>query len=186
MRSALSAGIAAAAICVTVSGCSLGSDTPAGPTAAWSEPAWFAEQAREREDVTAALQGCMDSKGWSLTIDASGGISENLAALPDPEAAISDVEACMAALPQHGAVIVDDAYLRDVLYPQHLDTYACLVAHEITPDPPPDVELFVETHLAEDPQTEPWTAWGGGWTAELSFDELSALEQTCPQPYVAP
>ena len=35
---------------------------PSVPTDEWTAPAWFAQQAREIEERTAALQACMDKQ----------------------------------------------------------------------------------------------------------------------------
>jgi hypothetical protein len=184
-----------AATCVlsatSLGGCvSHGSDDPQ----TWQEPAWFADQAREREEVKAVLQECMDSKGWGVPVDEYGGIDVNLVDLPDPQAIIDDMDECYKEIPSKYRVTIDASYLRNVLYGQQVDVYECLVAHGVTPEPPPPVDVFVETYLSNDPDesSDMWIPWGGDWTEKFFEDPansgaaLAALERECPQPYVAP
>lgn len=158
----------------------------------WKAPAWFAGQARQRDEVASILQDCVSRSGWDLTVNEYGGIEENLADFPDPQAPVAIVQSCYAEIPEKYNVTVDQTYLHDVLYPQQVDTYDCLVAHGVEPDPPPAVDIFVEAHLSTAEGGDPWIAWGGDWTTEYTQGgahteaDLAELEIECPQPYVAP
>jgi hypothetical protein len=136
----------------------------------------------------------MDSRGWDVGVDEYGGLDTPLSDFPDPQALIDDVARCYAEIPAKYHVSVDASFLRDVLYGQQVDVYECLLAHGVTPDPPPPVDVFVETHLSDDPDkaSDVWIAWGGHWTEEYFLDpshseaDFAILERECPQPYVAP
>jgi hypothetical protein len=135
----------------------------------------------------------MRAKGWDFPVDEYGGIDANLDEVGGADRVIADIDECYSTIPAKYHVEVDADYLRDVLYPQQVDTYDCLVAHGVEPAPPPPVDVFVETHLSEDPALyrQAWIAWGGQWV-EVFLDsghewaDLVQLERDCPQPYVAP
>lgn len=165
-------------------------EDPREATGLWTEPAWFAEQAREREEVTQILQDCMHARGWDFPVDEYGGIEANLAEVPDSDRVVADIDACYAEIPAEYRVEVDADYLHDFLYLQQVDTYHCLLAHGVAPDPPPPVDVFVETHLADHP-SDVWIAWQSGWVTQYLSQghdqtDLAELERECPQPYVAP
>ncbi len=171
------------------------SDGDAAPSE-WQPPAWFAEQARQREEVKQILQDCVTAKGWDYQVDEYGGSEVNLATLPDKgEQFIADINTCYADIPESYVVVVDEAYIHDVLYPQEVDVYDCLVAQGITPEPPPPVDVWVEDYLAMDSgdtAAEVWLPWGSSWVDDFvgdgshTYDDLVALELVCPQPYTAP
>ena len=73
------------------------------PSAEWTPPAWFAEQAQAREEERLGYQRCMDAKGWDRTMMEGGGSVEPFVAEDaDDRSEIGrfdeDVEACRVEL----------------------------------------------------------------------------------------
>lgn len=191
-RTAALTGVSGVVIvaCLGLAACSDGGEAEGTE---WTEPAWFAEQAREREEIATILQECMDAKGWDVQVDEYGGIDANLAPFPDDGAQlVADMTACYDQIPSTYKVTVDAAYYHDVLYPQQVDVYHCLVNQGIDVSAPPPVDIWVEDMLADKPDPDLWIAWNDGWVAPYlddgthGYDDLVQLEVVCPQPYIAP
>ncbi len=156
------------------------------PVDAWTEPAWFAEQAQQREGYQSTLQSCFDSKGWELTFDTDGGVLEPLS-LADRPRFEADLEEChlLAGLQMPDAVFTE-ADLRS-WYRMDLDTVACIrhEGHDVAE--PPSEDAYVEASLTSQGggAPDPESLWGGPYLDPVIVDlpaaERDALRQACPE-----
>ncbi len=177
---AWAAGSLAVAVCVS---CSAAPPTPADPD--WTPPAWFAQQAQERDRVRAALQSCVTDKGWSIDVDERGGSEHGFESEQELDLFVADVDSCRDGIELNDTTLEDEASMR-LFYERELDVYACLRNEGFTPPPPPPYEIFAESHQPDASVKDAWIAWGP-WVGEqftagnLDDASLARLEQTCPQ-----
>lgn len=171
--------------CLVLTACDSGPQE--GPTVeTWVEPAWFAEQAQQREGYQASLQSCFDSKGWDLTFNPDGGAHEPMSEADYPRFD-ADLEACHTALGLQASGL---AFTEDDLrnwYRMDLDTVACLrhEGHDVAE--PPSEDAYVEASLTSQAGGKPDSEalWGGPYldqaVLELPASARDALRQACPE-----
>ncbi|MFC4613442.1 hypothetical protein ACFO3K_01830 [Cellulomonas algicola] len=169
-------------LALTAAGCSA---DEAPVETEWKPPAWFAEQAREREEVAAKMQTCMDAKGWTVTLDEYGGAAEPFTSEDEANRFSEDSMACQEEAGRRLGALTEDelreAYTRDV------DTMMCLRNEGFDMADPPTVDTYVESRLADPPPDDLWVPYtdpavqGALESGSLSADGLVELERTCPQ-----
>jgi hypothetical protein len=182
------AGISAALACTAVlvlTGCtSGGDDTDAQP--AYTAPAWFAEQAQEREEYRTALQSCLDGKGWKVTVNRDGGIDESFQG-DEIERIHVDVDTCRVSM---GFPASDDLPPQDEAslrrqYAMLVDTATCLRAQGVDVADPPSEDTWVDTSLqgTDEQKQHQWHPYDDPAWAKVPEDRVAELERTCPQPW---
>ena len=197
--------VAASALALTatslVAACSSGSDAPAAT--AYAAPAWFAQQAQEREQARVALQTCLDGKGWSVTVNEFGGASEPFSDDAEMTRYHADMVDCRAS-----AGLSDQAPTQqqaEQAYRGALDTAACLRAQGFEVPDAPSEQSWVEAFLtaSSDAATAGGTAEAGDdnvtssqvWSPygelvaaaqddQAQLTKISDAEKTCPQWWV--
>lgn len=177
--------LAAAVTCITVlTACGHDVQQPDGGTA-WAPPAWFAEQAQEREEARIALQACMDAKGWNIELDEWGGSDEPFTSQEEVNRFSEESMACQSELGFIGEVPTE-ASLRD-RYAKDLDTWECLRAQGFEVADPPSVETYIESRLDRDYEGEVWLPYQDESisqaleTGGITWEEFIQLEIDCPQ-----
>lgn len=182
-RRGLPACITSALAVTVAASCSATPSAPPAPE--WSPPAWFAQQAQDRERVRTALQSCITTKGWSVVVDERGGSEHGFETEAELDLFVADVDACREGIELNDTSLADEESMR-LYYERELDVYACLRNEGFTPPPPPPYEVFAESHQPDATVKDAWIAWGP-WVGEqfaagnLDDAGLAELEQTCPQ-----
>jgi hypothetical protein len=171
-------------------GCS--ADAPVDDVDTWVAPAWFAEQAQEREEYQVALQACLDGKGWDLTVNRDGGVDE---ALTDADMARlpADVDGCRLSmgLPAEPPAPTEEE-LRDH-YAKLLDVRECLVAQGIAMAPAQSQDAWLDAEARASAATtdeeraavDLWHPYDDDEIAALPGDRQEELFGLCPQPWSA-
>lgn len=166
------------------------------PPAAWTDPAWFAEQARGREEARGALQSCMDGRGWDVPVTEIGGTANvGFATMAEAESFTAEVTACMQENGlRTGLLEVTEAEAKEI-YARQLDTLACMRAHGVMLPDPSTEQTFVESTIrfyaggVTDAETLPWDPYGD--FSDLQAQEAitpevaRAAEAACPQNWVS-
>ncbi len=188
---AVAAGFALLLTALGATGCAAsdGGSGGGGQPEEWAEPAWFAEQAREGEEAQAALQACMDGRGWSVPITKRGGTPTGFTDQDEAAAFMEDSTTCLADLGME-LPTVGDAEAREI-YGYQLDTLACLRHLEIDLPDAPSQDVYVETAVrffAGDESADYWEPYDDLWSlaehGEIDADTVAAAEATCPQYWV--
>lgn len=153
----------------------------------WSAPQWMAEQKQMEEQFVLNLQSCMDSKGWSLTVDSAGGFLEPFSSTDEMERAKVDGDACLNEQgidPSFLSEPLTDASLRK-MYTYDVDTYDCLVAQGIKmQNKPPSEDVYVEQALAAQSGIETpdsWWPYGDEVFTSLNESQVKELKESCPE-----
>ncbi|MDM8083301.1 hypothetical protein QUV83_00785 [Cellulomonas cellasea] len=155
----------------------------------WAEPAWFAQQAREGEEAQAALQACMDGRGWSVPITKRGGSPTGFTDEDEAAAFMADSTTCLADLGMD-LPTVGDAEARE-FYGYQLDTLACLRHQGVDMPDAPSQDVYVETTVrffAGDESADYWEPYDDLWSlaehGEIDADAVTAAEAACPQYWI--
>lgn len=162
-------------------------DTPEpAASAAWEEPAWFAEQAQDQEEYRSSLQGCLDGMGWDVTVDRHGGVEEPFADA-ELERFTTDVATCRTGmgLSPDGSGTPDEATLRTE-YSRLRDTWLCLRAHDVDLADPPSEDTWLDAAVrahSGDQSAELWHPYADPAFQALPMDRATSLETSCPQPW---
>jgi len=186
------------AVSVLAGACSRDSVEAAAP--AYTAPAWFAQQAQDREQARAALQACLDGKGWKVTVNEFGGADEPFSDDAELTRYHADMVDCRASVG-----LSDQAPTQqqaEQAYHGMLDTAACLRAQGFQVSDAPSEQTWVEAFLAASSDTataEGATEAGDGATSvsdvwepygeliaaaqddQSQLERISATEKTCPQ-----
>jgi len=194
MGHARSLGVAALALAVAALTAACSSDDDGGAAApAYTAPAWFAQQAQDREQARNALQSCLDGKGWTVTVNEFGGADEPFSDDVELTRYHADMVDCRASVG-----LSDRAPTREQAeqaYHGMLDTAACLRAQGFEVSGAPSEQTWVEAFLAASSDTataggatsasDVWEPYGELIAAaqgdETRLARISATEQTCPQ-----
>ena len=174
--------LAAAALTALTSGCSA---PPPATAEQWTPPAWMTEQAQAREQFVTTLQACMDARGWSLTVNASGGFEEPFTDQEEGRRAVADSDACLREQgvdPDAFGSAPTESELR-ATYPYDVDTYECLVAQGVEmAQRPPTEDVYVEQGLGGDSRelAESWSPYLDSAVQALPAERIAELEQVCP------
>lgn len=152
----------------------------------WEPPAWFAEQAQERELARVRLQSCIDELGWDREIDEWGGSPEGFSDDEEMSAFVADSDECLQQVglrADHAAPTVEEL---ELLYAMEVDGWWCIVAQGFDIPGPPSVEVFVEQSLDDSPpgEVDAWTPYIDDALLELPEHEYRDLLRTCPEPWV--
>ncbi|MCR6690615.1 hypothetical protein [Cellulomonas sp.] len=131
----------------------------------WTPPAWFAEQAREREQAEGRLQDCLESKGWDVQFS----FEDPVAWSTEAEASryTRDMDACWTEL---GLPETDSTDQLARQYDAELDIARCLEHLGIDVPDAPSKDQWLER--AQDP--------AGGSGLWLAFDAVDALRKERP------
>ena len=173
---------------LTPGACSSSPDAP--PAAAYTPPAWFATQAREREDAAAQMQACMSGRGWDRTVDEQGVSDEPFTDPAEAQRFGEDVATCWtdAGRPAVGTLTSDELH---AVYRGGLDTARCLRSLGFTTTTPPAEDVWVEQQLGLNEIARTggqlpdgvvvWSPYEGVLEQLAQDDDLPAdYEQTCP------
>ena len=152
---------------------------PASPTDGWTAPAWFAEQAKERAAFRERLQGCVDARGWTVTVDEFGGSDHAFTEQAEMDRFVADVDDCSRSLGRPAGDDDEEAVVRH-LHPMLVDTWECVVHQGYDVPPPPSEDELVRQYLTTDPDVATWTPYGDLDPRLVDWEELEA---TCPQPW---
>ena len=164
--------------------------SPAPEATPWHEPSWFVEQAREREEARAAMQGCMDGLGWTLTMNEYGGTSTPFSDDATRERFSADAQRCRAenGLDREFALTASEA---SALYDRQLETRECLRQEGVDLPDPPTRETFVENaprFAAGDETATWWEPYADLYDLEerdlVDAATSTAAQGACPQYWV--
>lgn len=174
-----------ASLIFLTTGCASTGDV-APSQAPWTPPAWFAEQAREREQARASMQACVEAKGWAVTANEWGGAEEPFDDQATSDQFLKDSQACQAEIGiGPTSVEPDERYWRES-YQRALDTWACLRNEGINLASPPSESTYVEQRMAAAPDYV-WTPYSDPEilrlleSNEMTSEERAELEIKCPQ-----
>lgn len=151
---------------------------PASPSDGWTAPAWFAQEAEARAAFREQLQGCVDARGWTRTVDEWGGAAEPFTDEAELDRFVADVDDCSRNLGRDVGAADEETTIR-ALYPRLVDTWECVLhlGHDVPP--PPSEDELVRQYLTD--ATDVWTPYGDLMTWRVADHE--ALEAACPQPW---
>lgn len=153
--------------------------------AQWTPPAWFAEQARQREEMAASLQSCMEQLGWAVTMNEFGGTDTPFTDGDELARFESDSADCQEQAGRDLSQRTEEEIRQD--YQKDLDTLECLRAQGFDMADPPSEESYVESRLATPPPDDAWLPYGDPAiqdalvSGELTDEDVAALERKCPQ-----
>lgn len=171
-----------------LAGCSTADGTP--DTVTWTDPAWFAEQARGREEARSALQSCTDARGWQVPVTEDGGAPGfGFATVAEAESFSADAISCMQELGlRTGTFELTEAEAKEI-YARHLDTHACMRAHGvILPDPQTEqtfVESTIRMYAGDLTPPAAWEPYADFFDVQgLTPEVTSAAERACPRNWV--
>ena len=155
---------------------------PVGSTDEWIAPAWFAEQAEQREAFRTSLQACVDARGWEITVDEWGGGDHGFTDESELDRFVADVDDCSRSLGRHVGDVDSETTTRR-FYPMLVDTWEC-VGHLGYDVPPPPSEDELVRQYETDGSSEPvWTPYGELMDSPSAVPNSAELEATCPQPW---
>lgn len=184
MRRLKAVALASLLLAAPLTACAQEATQPAAEQ--WTPPAWFAEQARAREQARSAMQACVEAKGWAVTADEWGGAEEPFDDEATAEQYQRDSQECQTDLGiGPGAVKPDEEYWQGA-YQRALDTWNCIRNEGIDLSDPPSEATYVEQRMAEAPD-QVWLPYGDPEIAhlmesgEMTSEERESLEVTCPQ-----
>jgi hypothetical protein len=167
----------AALTLVSVSACTT-DDQPAA--AEYTPPAWFAEQARAREEMASKLQTCMDAKGWTVTLNEYGGAAEAFTTEEELDRFNEDSMQCQIESGRNVAAVTEAELRAD--YRRDVDTMRCLRNEGFDVADPPSEDAYVESRLATVPPDDLWVPYDDPALQDvLGTGDAAALERTCPQ-----
>ncbi|MFN3867246.1 MAG: hypothetical protein ACK4MD_11130 [Demequina sp.] len=147
----------------------------------WDEPGWMAQVRQQGEEYMTAMESCYSEHGLQTT-RTIGGNSIGIADYPDDPASEGLLERaaedCNARvpLPEYD----QDKTLDDSAYARLLDTRECIVAHGYEIPEPPSAETWKDSSLYD--AWNPYAVLVGKDALPITDDELSALNDACPQP----
>lgn len=169
------AAIAFAAVAVTGLPQWTSEPVPAA-SSTWEPPAWLSQETALREAVRQELQTCMDTKGWEVTMDESGGAAEPFDSQERLDSFGRDRDDCLVhvaeVVPRTEEVPAVSAYERDLV------TRQCVEAQGYEVDAAPS-EAQDQRGATADPYDDP--ALRG--LSQRAFDQLRA---TCPERWSFP
>lgn len=144
------------------------------------------EQASARDEFVLGLQGCLDSKGWTVTVDQFGGAAESFSSQEESDRFTVDRDDCIDGLgfgiPAGGKPTIADAENR---YEQEVSIRECLLAQGIEMEQePPAKDVFVEQVVNPDPDELGWWAYLDPAVLALDEDEVTQLKDLCPEPFI--
>lgn len=153
----------------------------------WTEPEWMAEQAQEREQFVLDLQGCVQAKGWNVTVDEYAGVDEPFSSQEESERFRSDADECITQLGYDLSQFDEEPTVAQLQqwYERETDVYNCLVNEgvEMAVEPPSEEE-FIEQWLQSSSDDLAWWAYGDPTILAMSGAEVAQLQQSCPEPWV--
>ena len=172
------------AVAIFLAGCA---DNAPSDTPSYTPPAWFSQQVQQREAHAAALQGCMDRKGWDVTVTEEGGVEEHFSDMAEFNAMMADMIACRGelGLPTGDPPPLTESQARE-MYQHAVETWECLRNEGFALAAPPSEDAFVEQilNLGQDGD------YGGLWLPwadpalplrEMTDAQYEELGRTCPQ-----
>jgi len=151
------------------------------PSSSWTDPPWVAEQAAQREEYRAALQSCLDGKGWHVTVNLDGGIDEPLTS-DEYSQFMADQGACRQSMGLSAEGIPATLDELKVNYSQWLDVRNCFIAHGVQMGPPQSEDAWLDA--AQSGGGDLWLPYSDPALEALSMDEQDALKALCPQPWL--
>lgn len=168
-----------------LAGCSTVEEESSTGVGQFTEPAWFAEQAQEREAYRTQLQACYTSLGWNVTVDLDGGVVESFEK-SEFDRFMIDKKSCheemgLSSYLDPVALTADDF---GYMYVKDLDTYNCLVNEGYDMAPPPSKDVYIEQGLtiASGESAElGWLPYFDPAVISLSQAENAALKLVCPE-----
>jgi hypothetical protein len=155
---------------------------PGGSTDEWTAPAWFAEQAEQREAFRTSLQACVDARGWEITIDEWGGGDHGFTEKSELDRFVADVDDCSRSLGRHVGDVDPDTTTRN-FYPLLVDTWECVVHLGYDVPPPPSEDELVRQYETDGSSGPIWTPYGELMERLGTAPDREELEVTCPQPW---
>ncbi|AEE44252.1 hypothetical protein [Cellulomonas fimi] len=180
--------VAATALVAVLGGCSEPSSEPTDT--AWEEPAWFAEQDREREEARSALQGCMDGRGWAVPMTEDGGTTTGFTDETEANRFMEDSRACLAESGLESEVALSTDEIEE-LYDRQLETLECLRREGVELPDAPTRETYVEQtsrFLGGDESATWWEPYADLYTMEenrtIDAAASAAAQAACPQYWV--
>lgn len=153
-----------------------------GSTDEWTAPAWFAEQAEQREAFRTSLQACVDARGWEVTVDEWGGGDQGFTEKAELDRFVADVDDCSRSLGRHVGVVDSETTTRN-LYPMLVDTWECVVHLGYDVPPPPSEDELVRQYETDGASGPIWTPYGDLMERAGAVADSAELEATCPQPW---
>lgn len=153
-----------------------------GSTDGWTAPAWFAEQAEQREAFRTGLQACVDARGWETTVDEWGGGDRAFTDSSELDRFVADVDDCSTSLGRHVGDVDPETTTRN-MYPMLVDTWECVVHLGYDVPPPPSEDELVRQYRTDVTSGPVWTPYGDLMERPGAVADPAELEATCPQPW---